>query len=97
MTYFSADQVIPGAIVGLREFLTTWVGLAGLCSQNGWIDNDSLCFEVIGREKDAYIVSIQFEEIVMEGAGCVADRVSCFGRVGIDVDDVGRIIRAWIL
>jgi hypothetical protein len=91
------NELVEESTAGLKQFLHAWPGLAALCSQNGWIDNDSLQLEVIGRQNDALIVNVQFEEIVMQGAGCVADRVSCFGRVAIEIDESRQVVQAWIL
>ena len=97
MAYSADNQRVEVATGGVQRFLHTWPGLVALCSQNGWIDNDSLELEVIGRQDDALIVNVQFEEIIMEGAGCIADRVSCYGRVAIAMDESGQVMRAWIL
>lgn len=61
--------------------------LATLCTQNGWIDNDTLRFEVIERQGKEILLAVQFDEIVMEGSGCVADRKSCYGRVSVIQND----------
>jgi hypothetical protein len=97
MSDLANNQLIAGGTARLAQFLHTWTGLAALCSQNGWIDNDSLELEVIEAQDDALVINVQFEEIIMEGAGCIADRVSCFGRVAIETDGSGQVIRAWIL
>ncbi|QKT03084.1 hypothetical protein HUS23_04315 [Ectothiorhodospiraceae bacterium 2226] len=55
--------------------------LAGLTTQNGWVDADTLRFEVLAREGDGALVAVYFDELVMEGAGCLAARVPCYGRV----------------
>jgi hypothetical protein len=57
--------------------------LATLCTQNGWIDNDTLRFEVIERQGKEILLAVQFDEVIMEGSGCVADRKSCYGRVSV--------------
>ncbi len=57
--------------------------LAGLCTQNGWIDPDTISYEVIEQARDTVVLAVQFEEIIMEGSGCVADRRGCYGRVRI--------------
>jgi hypothetical protein len=57
--------------------------LASLCTQNGWIDNDTLTYQIIEQEADRWLLAVQFEEIIMEGAGCIAGRIPCYGRVRI--------------
>lgn len=69
--------------------------LAGLCTQNGWIDNDTLVYEVLEDRPGRLLLAVQLEEIVMEGAGCVADRKPCYGRVEVIVtaDGVPQSVR----
>ena len=57
--------------------------LASLCSQNGWIDDDTLSYEIIEEEADQWLLAVQFEEIIMEGSGCIAGRIPCYGRVKV--------------
>ncbi len=63
----------------IRECLLSATELSELCSQNGWIDSDTVGYETKQRTENSLIISVQFEEILMEGAGCVAGRVSCYG------------------
>ncbi len=65
----------------LLDILKNAPELARLCTQNGWIDNDTLRYDVIERQSRSVLLAVQFEEIIMEGAGCVADRKPCYGRV----------------
>ncbi len=82
----------------ILAFLQRWSGLAGLCSQNGWIDNDSLRFDILQEEGDGdLILAVEFEEIIMEGAGCIAGRVPCYGRLRLRLDLEGDDIRAELL
>lgn len=57
--------------------------LALLCTQNGWIDNDTLRYEIIEQVPDHWLLAVQFEEVIMEGSGCVAGRKLCYGRVRV--------------
>jgi len=66
------------------EWLRRAPELARLCSQNGWIDNDTLAAEVVERRPDGtLVVAVTFEEVVVEAAGCVGTRVPCYGRVHV--------------
>ena len=68
----------------VREWLRTSPELARLCTQNGWIDPDSIRAEVVEHGPDGTLVlAVCFEEIVVEAAGCVGTRVPCYGRVRI--------------
>ena len=68
--------------------------LALLCSQNGWPDNDSLKVEVLEQTPEAAVCTVSFEEILMEGAGCVAGRVPCWGRFRLKLDTAGQVVHA---
>ncbi len=57
--------------------------LVSLCTQNGWIDNDTLSYQIIEQETDCWLLAVQFEEIIMEGSGCVAGKKPCYGRVRV--------------
>ncbi|MEN8128824.1 MAG: hypothetical protein ABFS45_01235 [Pseudomonadota bacterium] len=69
----------------LLDVLNNAPELARLCTQNGWIDNDTLRYDVIERRHRSVLLAVQFEEIIMEGAGCVADRKPCYGRVRLNL------------
>jgi len=58
--------------------------LSVLCSQNGWIDSDTICYEIVEQSNCLLILNVSFQEIVMEGSGCVAGRVACYGEVKIE-------------
>jgi hypothetical protein len=73
-----------------RYFAVT-PAIAVLCSRNGWPDNDSLKVEVLEQGPDSALCGVSFEEILVEGAGCVAGRVPCWGRFRIQWDAAGRI------
>lgn len=64
------------------------------CTQNGWIDDDSLHYEVSTPGKDWTRINVYFTELVMEGSGCVADRVECFGQVDLRLDEDARVLEA---
>lgn len=68
--------------------------LALLCSQNGWPDNDSLKVEVLEEAPASYLCAVSFDEIVVEGAGCVAGRVPCWGRFRVECSAAGQVVRA---
>ena len=65
--------------------------LVRFCSQNGWIDNETLRYVILELEDGAVIATIEFEEIVMEGSGCIAAKVPCYGRMRIYLDDDGEV------
>lgn len=75
----------------LDEHLARCRELNELCSQNGWIDNETLDYEVLERDGADWTLKVTFEEVVMEGSGCVASRVPCYGRVRVRMDDSGDV------
>lgn len=75
----------------IREYLERCREIAGFTSQNGWIDNDTLRFELLERGEDEALIYVEFDEVLMEGAGCVAGRVPCYGRLRLRLDRSGRV------
>ena len=81
------------------EFLRHSRELGNFCTQNGWIDDDSVEYEVLedwSDWSDWSLIGVRFTEIVMEGSGCVADRVSCYGRLRLRFDNNGYVETAII-
>lgn len=74
---------VPVPADPVAELLVRAPQLAVLCTQNGWIDDDTLVYEVLERRPGRLLLAVQFEEIIMEGSGCVADRKPCYGRVEV--------------
>ncbi|NOX27827.1 MAG: hypothetical protein GXP21_06525 [Gammaproteobacteria bacterium] len=68
----------------ISHLLATNRELAVLCSQNGWIDSATLSYDLIEQSDNSVKLKVRFDEIVMEGSGCVAARISCYGYVDID-------------
>ena len=75
----------------ITEYLHSCRKLARFCSQNGWIDNESLHFEIVEQEDRAVITAVEFEEIIMDGAGNIAQRVPCLGWLRLLLDDDGEV------
>ncbi|BAU47145.1 hypothetical protein SVA_0564 [Sulfurifustis variabilis] len=75
----------------LEDYFARTPRLAELCTQNGWPDPETLRVEVLDRDGDALLCSVSFEEVIMEGAGCVAGRVDCWGRYRVSQGDDGDI------
>jgi len=75
--------VAPAVLKAVHRILCEDNGLAALCTQNGWIDNDTLWLEIDHHDAEGARVSVRFEEVVMKGGGCVAKRQPCWGRVRV--------------
>ncbi len=75
----------------VERFLKTWPGLREFCTQDGWIDNDTLTFEMKRSGEDEVIVAVAFEEVLMEGSSCVAGREPCFGKLRLKLNPDGTV------
>lgn len=80
----------------LTDFFATTPKLAELCSQNGWPDPDSLKVSVIENKPDEALCAVSFDEVVMEGSGCEAGRVGCWGKIRVKLNPQGEPIAAEI-
>ena len=81
----------------LGEYLATCRELSRFCSQNGWIDNDTVRIDVLERDGASLVAAVNFEEVLMEGSGCIAGRVSCYGRIRVTLDEQGDVRRMDLL
>lgn len=81
----------------IRDFLERCSELAKLCTQNGWVDNDTLTFEVRSFNVDEAIVTVFFDEVIKEGSGSPVDRVACFGKLRVLRDGEGAFVAAEII
>lgn len=75
----------------IATYLLTCRALNSFCTQNGWINNETLSFEVLEQADDYALISLQFKEIIMEGAGCIASPVACFGQLKLFFDEKGQV------
>lgn len=81
----------------IERYLMSCRQLTAFCSQNGWIDKNSLFYEIIEQNDHEVIAFVQFEEILMEGSGCEAGRVSCEGRLRLTLDRYGQVNHAELI
>jgi len=81
----------------IEAYLKSCRELVRFCSQSGWIDNDSLHYAIVWQNEDEVLVEIEFDELLMQGTGGSADRVSCFGQMRLLLDRFGRVVQADIL
>jgi hypothetical protein len=89
----SSDDAPPT----VDEWLRSNRLISRFCTQNGWIDDDTLRYEVSSRLDGWTRINVYFTEIAMEGSGCVADRIECFGQVDLRLDDSARVLEARIV
>jgi hypothetical protein len=81
----------------IERYLMSCRELTAFCSQSGWIDNNSLRYEVIEQNDSHVIAFVQFDEILMEGSRCVPARIPCQGRLCLTLDHYGRVSHAKLL
>ena len=81
----------------IERYLMSCRELKAICSQNGWIDTSSLNYEIIEQNDHCVIAFVQFEEILMEGSGRVAGRITCQGRLRLTLDHYGQVSHAELL
>lgn len=81
----------------IERYLMSCRELTAFCSQNGWIDNKSLYYEIIEQNDHHIIALVQFEEILMEGSGSTAGRVPCQGRLRLTLNRYGEVSNAELL
>jgi hypothetical protein len=81
----------------IESYLKTCRELARFCSQNGWIDGESLRFNIIMEFGNELIVDIQFDELMVEGSGSIGKRIPCHGQLHLVTDRYGHVIRAEVL
>lgn len=82
----------------IMEFLLHSNELAAFCSQNGWIIDDSLSYEILERRpnSNSILIYVTFLESIMEGSGCQCDQKSCYGRLRLTLNEKGAIDSATI-
>lgn len=76
----------------IEEYLRRCRELNAFCSENGWIDNDTLRWKVIAEHNDWIEVTVIFNEVTTQGGGCVARHIECFGRLRLQLNSTGEII-----
>lgn len=65
--------------------------LSAFCSQNGWIINDSIRYEILETCSGSLLIYVTFLESIMEGSGCQADQKPCYGRLRLVMNNQGNI------
>jgi len=84
----------------IKKFFCNTPKLAELCSQNGWPDPDSLNIDVVEQSPtdptgaSELLCAVAFDEVVMEGSGCEAGRIACWGRYRLKLDRQGNVADA---
>jgi len=83
--------------MNIKEYLENCRELSQLTTQNGWIDNETLKISILTQAENTTLVDVRFDELIMEGAGCLADRVACYGQVRLQLDENEQVTNMEIL
>lgn len=78
----------------LQEFFSAYSGITQLCTQNGWPDPASMRIKLLEEDDRQVLCAVKFDEVIMEGSGCEAGRVACWGRFRVRLDARGRVVVA---
>ena len=78
----------------LLNFFVFAADLTAICTQNGWPDPESLHVEILEQRAGELLCAVAFEEVIMEGSGCCAGRIGCWGKYRVELDVTGNIARA---
>lgn len=81
----------------IERYLMSCRELTAFCSQNGWIDNKTLHYEIIQEDDHQIIAYVQFEEIILEASGQQTSRICCQGRLRLLLDRYGQVTEAELL
>ena len=81
----------------VERYLMSCRELKAFCSQNGWIDNKSLNYDIIEQNDQHVIAFVQFDEILLEGSGASQGRIPCQGRLRLTLDRYGQVSAAELI
>ena len=79
----------------LNEFFAHAPRLAGLCTQNGWPDPETLRIDVLRHEGSELVCTVSFQEVIT-GAGA-AQRIPCWGQYRLTLSDDGHVADAELI
>jgi hypothetical protein len=81
----------------IERYLMSCRELATFCEQSGWIDTQTLDYEIIEQNDRQVIALVQFEKVVAQSTGRIVERVPCQGRLRLTLDRYGQVSRAELL
>jgi hypothetical protein len=71
--------------------------LGALCTRDGWIDEDTLHYQILQRSDREVLVLVQFEEVVTENSGYRSRRIARGGQVRLHLDHYGEVVRVQVI
>jgi len=77
---------LPAMYEVIDKYLKSFREIAHLTTENGWVDNATLKFEILEQDEKKALVELNFEEIVMSASGCTINRVECWGKVELQLE-----------
>lgn len=78
--------------LAITHLLQNCKELNAFCTQNGWIINESIYYEILERKPESLLIYVTFQESIMEGSGCQCDQKSCYGRLLLKLNAKAEII-----
>ena len=81
----------------IERYLMSCRELEAFRTQNGWIDTRSLYYEIIEENDHQIVALVQFDEVLVQGGGREAGRLSCQGRLRLTLDRYGQVREAELL
>ncbi|MBT3308612.1 MAG: hypothetical protein HOL04_11970 [Gammaproteobacteria bacterium] len=73
----------------VEQYLKSCRELAELTHYNGWIDNDTLKYQLVSEERGRVVADVQFEEVFI--SACCEERAERWGRVQLELDSAGTV------
>ena len=78
----------------VSDYFSRSAEITRLCTQNGWPDPASMHITLLEQTDTQVVCAVTFDEVVMEGSGCEAARVACWGRFRLQLNQYDEIIAA---
>lgn len=76
----------------IRDYLLNCRELNDFTTRNGWIDDDTITFEILEDEPDGSLIMVEFTEVIREEDGNSLDRVPCTGKMRLSLDHEGHVL-----
>ncbi|HHJ13057.1 MAG TPA: hypothetical protein ENJ79_01585 [Gammaproteobacteria bacterium] len=80
----------------IGRYLMSCRELTAFCAHNGWIDDNTLYYEILEQDDHQVIALVQFDE-VLENDGAPTERLPCQGRLRLVLDRFGQVASAELL
>ena len=78
----------------IERYLMCCRELTAFGSQYGWIDKNSLRYEIVEQNDNQVIAFVQFDEILVRDSASAVSRIPCQGHLCLTLDHYGQVIDA---